>query len=319
MMNIVRKTHCLEKYLRIDNQEYRQHVLDFFENNLRLDVSDKGDITSHLLPDPKRKTEAFFLAKSDGVVAGIEEIEFFLNHVEKLSSIKLGEVSVNFKVRDSESLIKGREFGSLKGSAQDILLLERTILNFLQRMSGVATATAKARNLSAGKVLITPTRKTLWPLFDKKACMVGGGGTHRLSLSDAVLVKDNHVALFGNNFALILDKIFGSSKEQLGNFVEIEVTSKNDALKVAQYYCEHSPEDFQPLYIMLDNMKVTEIKMIINRCKKMGWQKNIFFEASGGINFKNLKAYSLSGVDIISLGMLTHSAKALDISLEFRT
>lgn len=302
----VKRTHALAKELNIKTESYRSFVLDFFENCLDADLSVKGDLTTNLLPNPKKSVSAIILAKSDGIIAGLDELKLFLND----------RIKVKFETKDGQIVKSGQIICKLKGPALEILKTERTILNFLQRMSGVATLMHTACKIAGNSVLIVPTRKTLWGLLDKKACLVGGGGTHRLNLSDAILVKDNHLEILNHDFGFLINKILKTNPLKLGHFVEIEVNSKSEAVKLVECFISRSSVPVNPLYVMLDNMSVAEVKQTINIIKKKGWSKNVFFEASGGIDLKNIKAYALAGVDIISLGMLTHSAKALDISLE---
>ena len=181
----------------------------------------------------------------------------------------------------------------IKGKIKDILKLERTILNILQRMSGIATTTNNIINKNKkSQALIVPTRKTQWGLLDKRAVSLGGGGTHRLGLYDWILIKDNHIKI--SNF-----------KFQISNFFEIEVKNEKE-LKLAL--------TTKPDAIMLDNFSAKKIKQILKKYQKK-LQKTII-EASGGINEKNISKYYNSNVDIISLGSLTHSVKSLDISLK---
>jgi nicotinate-nucleotide pyrophosphorylase (carboxylating) len=163
------------------------------------------------------------------------------------------------------------------------------------------------------KVLIAATRKTHWGMIDKKACAVGGALTHRLALNDAVLIKDNHLALIDHDFEKIFYKIRNAKTP--GRFIELEITSLSDAKKVIFYYKKFTSKF--PFYLMLDNMKPALIRKVIQYVKNAGLYNCILFEASGGINKENIFNYAKSGVDLLSLGMLTHSSPALDISLEF--
>jgi nicotinate-nucleotide pyrophosphorylase (carboxylating) len=180
----------------------------------------------------------------------------------------------------------------LNGTIKNILKTERTALNILQRMSGIATETNKLVKKIKHKSLLCSTRKTQWGLLDKKAVMLGGGGTHRLGLHDFILVKDNHLAA--------TDKINWQKLSK--KFWEIEVDSTKQALVFARY---------NPDAIMLDNFKPQTIKRTI---KKLSPQ--IIFEASGGITESNLFEYAKTGVDVISMGSLTHSTKSLNINLQ---
>jgi nicotinate-nucleotide pyrophosphorylase (carboxylating) len=175
-------------------------------------------------------------------------------------------------------------------------------------MSGIATKTHELVRMTGGKVLICSTRKTLWGLLDKKAVTVGGGGTHRLGLYDWMLVKDNHLEI--SDFSLRPE--LRPRGFQISDFYEIEVKNEKELKKALL---------LKPGAIMLDNFKSKNIKQILSAKggPASGWKKhypNIIIEASGMINEHNIRQYAKSGVDVISIGALTHSAKALDISLD---
>jgi nicotinate-nucleotide pyrophosphorylase (carboxylating) len=181
-------------------------------------------------------------------------------------------------------------------------------------MCGISTYAKKIID-SAKKVnpdiLIVPTRKTTWGLLDKKAVTLGGGGTHRLNLEDAILIKDNHIKLKGNINDLLNDFKEPDSKY---NFFEIEIDKKGEVLNTAQKLLQMQIP--KPPVIMFDNMKPKEIEELIALLKKENLYDDILFEASGGINKKNLAQYVRTGVDIISMGALTQNIKAIDLSLE---
>ena len=192
--------------------------------------------------------------------------------------------------KDGEVVKPGDKIYTFKGDLREVLKLERLILNILQRMSGIATAT---KTLSTGHhVLVAATRKTPWGLLDKKAVVVGGGGSHRLGLYDWILIKDNHLRITGFNF------------KRPKNFWEIEVDQENDLAKALA---------LRPDAIMFDNFSPEKIKKMINQVRKK--YPKIIFEASGMINEKTIKSYAKTGVDVVSVGAITHSVKALDLSL----
>jgi nicotinate-nucleotide pyrophosphorylase (carboxylating) len=197
----------------------------------------------------------------------------------------------------------------VSGDARTLLAAERTILNLLSRMSGIATTT---RNLiektekAKLKVRITCTRKTAPGLlyFDKKAVSVGGADTHRLHLDDMILIKDNHIVIAGsveNALRKVKEKVSFSKK------IEVEVTCSDDALKAAKERAD---------IIMLDNFSPSHIEKTIKLLKKNDLLKEILLEASGGITSENILAFASSGVDILSLSEITNSSRALDMSLE---
>jgi nicotinate-nucleotide pyrophosphorylase (carboxylating) len=203
----------------------------------------------------------------------------------------------------------------LEGDAKEMLRMERTILNFLQHMCGVATAAqAYVRKCVRFPVLVCPTRKTPWGLLDKRACVVGGAGTHRLNLSDAVLVKDTHLDLLEHDYRMLADKL--AAAQNLGRFVEIEVESMAEGRKASRILAALQKERSIPCLIMLDNMKPDDIRKFVKELRSSKSWRNILIEASGGISLKNIKEYARTGVDVVSVGAMTHSAQALDISFK---
>jgi nicotinate-nucleotide pyrophosphorylase (carboxylating) len=259
----------------------------------------QGDVTSVAVVPAGLTVEAVVIAKEAGIVAGIEEIVILAE--------SLG-LSVKAEVVDGDEIKSGKVILRISGDAQAILSAERTMLNLLSRMSGIATATRRlVEKLRKAKstAKIAATRKTAPGLgyFDKKAVLIGGGDPHRLRLDDMILVKDNHIAIAGNvETAVKKAKAASFSKK-----IEIEVTSITDALKAAEAGAD---------IIMLDNFSPKQIREAVEVLKKAGFFGKILLEISGGITEQNLLEYASTQVDIISMGELTHSVKALDISLE---
>ncbi len=258
----------------------------------------QGDVTSNALVPAGCKAQAVVLVKADGVVAGIEESAILAETVG---------LRVDQLVADGADVKKGQILMNILGDAKTILTVERTLLNLLSRMSGIATAThsltskIQAANLTTR---IAATRKSAPGLlyFDKKAVIVGGGDPHRLHLDDMILIKDNHLVVAGGlEKALKLAKRNASFSKK----IEVEVTSSEDALKAAELGAD---------IIMLDNFSPAQAAQAVALLGKAGYTG--LTEASGGITADNLLAYASAGVDLISLGALTHSVKALDISLE---
>lgn len=259
----------------------------------------QGDVTSGAVIPPNLRVEASILAKEAGVAAGLEEITILAE--------SLG-LNVQAKIKDGEKIRKDQVIMTLSGDAQTILSAERTMLNLLSRMCGIAT---KTRNFTEKlekanlPVKIASTRKTAPGLsyFDKKAVLIGGGDTHRLHLDDMILLKDNHIAIVGG----VEDAV--KKAKQNASFskkIEAEVTSVKDALKAAEAGAD---------IIMLDNFSPNQIREAVEALKKAGFTR-ILLEASGRITEENLLDYAQTGVNIISIGELTHSVSALDISLE---
>jgi nicotinate-nucleotide pyrophosphorylase (carboxylating) len=260
----------------------------------------RGDVTSAAVVPAELTVEAVVLAKEAGVAAGIEEVEIL---AESLGLNVKTEVSDGEKIRNGQIILK------LSGNARIILSAERTILNLLSRMSGIATATCKLveklQNAKA-KAKIAATRKTAPGLgyFDKKAVLVGGGDPHRLRLDDMVLVKDNHIAIAGS----VENAVKKAKKNALfSKKIEVEVTNTADALTAAEAGAN---------IVMLDNFSPTQVREAVEALKKAGFFGKTLLEVSGGITEQNLLDYASAQVDIVSMGALTHSVKALDISLE---
>jgi nicotinate-nucleotide pyrophosphorylase (carboxylating) len=260
-----------------------------------------GDITTNALIDPKQEAEGQVVCQESAIVAGIEEALFLL---------ELTGCQGTAKARDGESVKAGTMILSALGPARALLGVERTMLNLLSHMSGVATATADlvsiANRGSRGKVRIACTRKTLPGLryFEKRAVELGGGDTHRLRLDDEVLIKDNHMALAGSVAECVrkAKKTASFTKK-----IEIETTNPDQALEAAQAGAD---------IVLLDNMTPKEVASSVNMLMSKGLRDQVLVETSGGITRENLATYAKTGIDIISVGAITHSARAIDMSLE---
>ena len=260
----------------------------------------QGDVTTAAIVPERQTVEASIIAKESGTVAGIEET---LILAEALGLE--GEAYVS----DGAEIKRGQAFLKVSGDAQTILSAERTMLNLLSRMSGIATATKRlVEKLREARMAtkVAATRKSAPGLlyFDKKAVLLGGGDPHRLHLDDMILIKDNHIAVVGSVEAAVKKaKLHASFTKK----IEVEVTKVSDALLAAQVGAD---------VVMLDNFSPKQIKDTIVAFKKTGFYGKVLLEASGGINEENILEYASTGVNVISIGALTHSVKALDISLE---
>ena len=260
----------------------------------------QGDVTTAAVVPPGTKAEAEVIAKEDGVAAGIEEAVILAESLGLKTETQLA---------DGETVRKGQVIISIRGDARTILSAERMMMNLLSRMSGIATATKRLieKIRKAGlSTRIAATRKTAPGLsyFDKKAVFIGGGDPHRLHLDDMILIKDNHIAL--------AESVEAAVRKAKGNAsfckkIEVEVTKVKDTVIAARAGAD---------VIMLDNFKPNEIKKAVKLLSKTGFFGKVLLEASGGILEENILEYGLTGVDIISMGGLTNSVKALDISLE---
>jgi nicotinate-nucleotide pyrophosphorylase (carboxylating) len=260
----------------------------------------RGDVTTATVIPQGAVAEALVIAKETGVAAGLEEITILS---ESLGLKAEGAVS------DGAEIKKGQIAAKISGDAQTILSAERTMLNLLSRMSGIATATKrlveKLHKVSLATT-IAATRKSAPGLsyFDKKAVLLGGGDPHRLHLDDMILIKDNHIAIVGSVEAAI-EK--AKLKSSFSKKIEVEVTKASDALRAAKTGAD---------IVMLDNFSPKQVRQAVESFKKEGFFGKVLLEASGGITDGNLLEYALTGVDVLSLGALTHSVRALDVSLE---
>ena len=261
-----------------------------------------GDVTSEALIPPLLAGKASVLVKEKGVLAGIAVAARVFTKVDP-------SLKIEILIKDGTPVKPGDTAAIISGSVTSLLKAERTALNFLQRMSGVASLTAqyvaKVKGLKAG---IYDTRKTTPGLraLEKYAVLMGGGHNHRRHLGDAVLIKDNHIAALrsaGMNLYQIITKARENAPK--GITIEVEVTNKAEAVEALKAGAD---------IIMLDNMGTAEMQQAVEMIK--GRAK---IEASGGITLKNVREVAMTGVDIISIGALTHSYKALDISLEMDT
>jgi nicotinate-nucleotide pyrophosphorylase (carboxylating) len=260
----------------------------------------QGDVTTATVISQGAVTEALVIAKETGVAAGLEE--------GTILSESLG-LKAEGAVSDGAEIKKGQVILKISGDAQTILSAERTMLNLISRMSGIATATKRLVEKLRKAGLATKmaaTRKSVPGLsyFDKKAVLLGGGDPHRLHLDDMILIKDNHIAIVGSVEGTV-EK--AKLKSSFSKKIEVEVTKASDALLAAKAGAD---------IVMLDNFSPKQAKQAVESFKKAGFFGQILLEASGGITEGNLLEYGSTGVDVLSLGVLTHSVRALDISLE---
>ncbi len=256
-----------------------------------------GDITSDSLLSGQRCT-ARIIAKDGGVIAGLEEA---------CALFRALGVTVSPMVSDGDRVEPGTTLATLGGPASAVLLVERTALNIMGRMSGIATMTRRLQEMieSAGAgCRIASTRKTApgLRLLDKKAVIIGGGDPHRMTLSDGILVKDNHLALVSVEEAVARAKEYSRYRK-----VEVEVQSPQEAVRAARAGAD---------ILLFDNMLPGEVRESLSRLKEAGLRDGLLVEVSGGVTEENLADYAIGGVDLISLGCLTHSVRNLDVSLD---
>jgi nicotinate-nucleotide pyrophosphorylase (carboxylating) len=265
-----------------------------------------SDATSRAAIDPQQRATATILAKQDCVLSGVGAIARILEIYEHLDRSAIGhpEVISHGEIFDGVRLHKGQAIAVVRHNARTLLSCERVILNVLQRLSGIATTTRKYVDAVQGtKVRILDTRKTAPGLrvLDKYAVRCGGGQNHRLDLSDGILLKNNHIALAGG-VAAALQKALRNRREEQP--IEIEVRTLAEVDEALANGAES---------ILLDNMKVEDVRTAVLRVH--GDSRRVPVEASGGIRLDNVRDYAETGVDYISVGALTHSPQAVDLSM----
>ena len=268
----------------------KKELLRFLSEDIR-----SGDITTALLT--KKKIVARIISRQQGVIAGIK----FAKNLFQLKGC-----TVKAFVKDGTKVKPNQKIFQVSGNTQSVLSCERTALNLLSRMSGIATQTSflvsKIRKVNK-KTNLYSTRKTAPGLriFDKEAVKIGGGHKHRMTLDEMIMIKDNHLALCNS----MEDIIKQAQKKR--KCVEIEVENQKDALLAAKMGAS---------IIMLDNFTPTKIKRTITALRKKKMRNKVKLEASGGITSKNIIAYARTGVDMISVGSITNSVTGLDLSLD---
>lgn len=263
----------------------------------------RGDITSRSIVRPGMRARGSFTAKQDFVLAGLEVADTVFG------SFDYG-LQIESTASDGEQIKAGKVFARITGEAQILLAAERVALNFLQHLSGIATITREYVNAIVGtKALIVDTRKTMpgLRLLEKYAVTVGGGRNHRLGLDDGVLIKDNHLVLAGS-----VTEAVRRAREVIGHLhkIEVEVTTLDQVREALKAKAD---------ILLLDNMSpamVREAVEIVHQHEPE--EQRTLLEASGGITLENVRAYAEAGVNLISIGALTHSAPAVDISFKIK-
>jgi nicotinate-nucleotide pyrophosphorylase (carboxylating) len=261
----------------------------------------RGDITTTATVPPDTRGHGRFLAKEDLVLCGLDVAEAVFFHLDPES----GELESSFS--DGDDIVSGTVFATLKGFADVLLVGERTALNLIQRMSGIATLTRQyVKAIEGTGAVIVDTRKTTPGLrmLEKYAVTIGGGKNHRMGLDDGVLIKDNHIALSGG-----ITEAVRAAKNSVGHLHKIEVEISNWAqLREA---IEAGAE-----IVMLDNQTPDEAAKLVTMAR--GINPSVLIEASGGMDLDRVRSFAEAGVDLISVGRLTHSARAVDISFKIQ-
>ena len=272
--------------------ELLDYLLRFIEED-----APYGDLTSSaIIPDIT--CDAVIRAEQGGTIAGLDEAALLFSHYG---------VSVKQRIADGTTVCKNDVLLSLKGDAKKILLIERTALNIIGRMSGIATQTRKLSGIASSvnpRCRIAATRKTCpgFQVLDKKAVKIGGGDPHRMNLSDGILIKDNHLALVPLDIA-----ISAAKKSSVYKKIEVEAETAENALLAAKAGAD---------IIMLDNMSPAQINRTIKVLEREGLRERVIIELSGGIDESSLARYAELDVDVISLGVLTHSVRNFPVNLE---
>ncbi|MFZ2030628.1 MAG: carboxylating nicotinate-nucleotide diphosphorylase [Vitreimonas sp.] len=262
---------------------------------LQEDLGVAGDVTTDALIDPETQGHWAFRAREGGVVAGLDAATLSAWMIDS-------EIEFGVAAADGERVKAGEVIAEIKGSAHSVLIAERTMLNFMGRLSGIATLTRQYVDAVEGLgVIIACTRKTTPGLraLEKRAVRLGGGGAHRYGLDDAMLIKDNHIAAAGS-VALALERARAAAAHL--TCIEIEVDNL-EQLKQAL--------PLLPSAVLLDNFSLADLRSAVKIAKGQ-----TLLEASGGVALDSIKAIAETGVDVISVGALTHSAPSLDIGLD---
>jgi nicotinate-nucleotide pyrophosphorylase (carboxylating) len=260
-----------------------------------------GDLTSLYFVPAERRSTAFIVAREAGVLSGGEVALEVFRKVDPA-------IEATLLVNDGDRISAGAYVMKIEGPSRSVLTAERTALNFMQRMSGVASATRRyvdeVRGISAE---ILDTRKTIpgWRLLDKQAVLHGGGTNHRMGLYDRVMVKDNHLVAEGR-----LEELQEAIRRLKADHPAVEVELEADRLEQVKAFLDLDGVD----YLLLDNMSLDELRLAVGL---RGDQASPRLEASGGVNLDTVAGIAETGVDFISVGAITHSVKALDLALDF--
>lgn len=260
-----------------------------------------GDLTSLYFVPAERRSTAFIVAREAGVLSGGEVALEVFRKVDPA-------IEATLLVNDGDRISAGAYVMKIEGPSRSVLTAERTALNFMQRMSGVASATRRYVDEVRGtSAQILDTRKTIpgWRLLDKQAVVHGGGTNHRMGLYDRVMVKDNHLVAEGR-----LEELQEAIRRLKADHPAVEVELEADRLEQVNDFLELEGVD----YLLLDNMSLEELRLAVGL---RGDQANPRLEASGGVNLDTVAGIAETGVDFISVGAITHSVKALDLALDF--
>ncbi len=272
-------------------------VISLVENALHEDLENLGDCTSKFILTPEATCNAKLIARQEGVLAGLNIFEYVFKKCH-------ADILIEYHFQDGETTQNEDLICSISGNAISILTAERTALNFLQRLSGIATLTSSfVEKVGGTKAKILDTRKTTpgYRKLEKYAVKMGGGQNHRMGLYDMILIKDNHIAAAGSISNAVTLAVQSMKVEKLELKIEVEVTNLSQ-LKEAV--------DLPIQRVMLDNMSLKDIQMAVEFVNG-----RLETEISGGVTLETVRGFAETGVDFISVGALTHSAQAMDFSL----
>ncbi len=296
--------------LTVENPVYVQALRGLADELLRQDTG-VGDLTVDALGIGGRKCAIEIRAKEAGVAAGVSEAQWLYDRVGLV---------ISRGVNDGDFIAAGDVLLRADGDGKILLSLERVLVNLMQRMSGIATATrhlVEAVGQQSPNAHIVATRKTPWGLLDKRAVHLGGGGTHRLSLGDAILIKTNHLLLASGGSATGMEGAIQRAWENRKSaaFFEVEVTTTEEAILGARALRDLQTADgYCPCILMLDNFSAAHAAAAVTALREHDLHDAVLIEASGNVAEASLAAYAATGVDAISIGALTHSPRALDLS-----
>lgn len=303
----VRRAFYRGEALGLHNTEYVQALKRLSDELLRED-SERGDSTVEAMGIGDVECGFEVRAKEAGVAAGLCEVQWLY----KQAGLDVSDIS-----EDGGQVAADDVLLHVKGRARELFRLERVIVNLIQRMSGIATATREMVDeiKMQSNAHVIATRKTPWGLLDKRAVHVGGGGTHRLNLGDAILIKTNHLRLAheaGSSEAGAIQRAWSNRKSAA--FVEVEVTNIEEAMIAARTLRDLQDADSCPCVLMLDNFSPHETEAAVKSLREHDLYDGVLVESSGNIGRGSSAAYADAGVDAISVGALTHSVRALDVS-----
>ena len=311
---LVRRAFFRGGLLTLQNPDYLSFVTRFCDLLLESDDQSK-DLSVRALGIPSEPSSARIIARDSGILAGLAEFQWLY---------KRAGVNIELLKTDGEPVQAGEVAGQIRGDSRLLLSLERVGLNLIQRMSRIAAATPRMQQIvrqHSDSTDVIGTRKVQWGLLDKRALHLGGGGTHRLSLGDAIMLKNNHLRLFGSTEQEAVPKALERAWRHREDavFIEVEVRSTEAALTAGRAFQQLAKKESTPFpcVVMFDNFSVRTADEAVRALKSEGLWDSVLTEASGRVAESTIGEYAATGVDVISSGALTHSVKALDLSQTF--